>query len=78
VLTVTNGSQTAKIDLTGNYLGHTFTVAFDGHGGVTVKDPPAASAGLVQAMAGFATPSAAHVASQPWRATPALMVAMRP
>ncbi|HEY2179041.1 MAG TPA: hypothetical protein VGH15_10695 [Caulobacteraceae bacterium] len=63
VLTVTNGTQTAKIDLTGNYLGSTFTVAFDGHGGVTVKDPPAASASLTQAMAGFvARPPAASVA----------------
>jgi hypothetical protein len=52
VLTVTDGTHTAKIDLLGNYLGATFTTAFDGHGGVTVKDPPAA--GLAQALAAFA------------------------
>ncbi|HXV01264.1 MAG TPA: hypothetical protein VG166_12280 [Caulobacteraceae bacterium] len=40
VLRVSNGTQTAKITLLGNYLASTFTVASDGHGGVTVKDPP--------------------------------------
>ena len=38
-LTVTNGTHTAKITLVGNYVGHTFSVASDGHGGVLVKDP---------------------------------------
>jgi hypothetical protein len=55
VLTVSNGTQTAKIHLTGDYLTSTFTLSSDGHGGTTVKDPPAA---LVQALASFAAPSA--------------------
>jgi hypothetical protein len=42
VLTVTNGSQAAKIDLTGDYLASTFATSSDGHGGTTVIDPPRA------------------------------------
>ena len=45
VLTVTNGAQTAKISLSGNYTGSTFTVTSDGHGGVIVKDPAGAAVG---------------------------------
>ena len=55
VLTVTNGTQTAKISLTGNYTGSTFTVASDGHGGVTVKDPAVSATPLSQAIASFPT-----------------------
>jgi hypothetical protein len=63
VLTVSNGTQTAKITLTGNYVGHTFTVATDGHTGVLVTDPPAGgSAPLSQALAGFQTGPVAHLA----------------
>ncbi len=39
VLTVTDGTHTAKITLTGNYLSSTFVVATDGHGGTLVHDP---------------------------------------
>jgi hypothetical protein len=58
VLTVTDGAHTAQIKLTGDYIGSTFTVASDGHGGTTVTDPPAARPSipvlpLVAAMAGF-------------------------
>jgi hypothetical protein len=57
VLTVTNGTQTATIDLTGDYLASTFTVASDGHGGVVVKDPTApawpSASSLTQAIASF-------------------------
>jgi len=39
VLTVTNGTQTAEINLTGDYLASAFTTSSDGHGGTTVVDP---------------------------------------
>jgi hypothetical protein len=51
VLTVTDGTHTAKIAFTGSYVASAFTVASDGHGGTMVKDPPAA---LISAMAAFA------------------------
>jgi len=38
VLTVTDGTHTAHIDLTGFYLGTIFLAASDGHGGTTVVD----------------------------------------
>ncbi|MGI8839597.1 MAG: beta strand repeat-containing protein [Caulobacteraceae bacterium] len=41
VLTVTDGTHTATIALTGNYLGSTFVAASDGHGGVLIHDPKA-------------------------------------
>ncbi|HXV00454.1 MAG TPA: hypothetical protein VG166_08145 [Caulobacteraceae bacterium] len=58
VLTVANGTQTAHIKLTGNYIGATWILTSDGHGGTKVVDP----ALLSQAAAAFAAPSAAHVA----------------
>jgi hypothetical protein len=64
VLTVTNGTQTAKVTLTGDYVGHTFTVATDGHSGTLVKDPPS-GAPLAQAMAGFQHGPAPHLAGTP-------------
>jgi hypothetical protein len=39
VLTVTDGTHTAKIALIGDYLGSTFTASSDGHGGTTIVDP---------------------------------------
>jgi hypothetical protein len=62
VLTVSNGTQTAKIHLIGDYLGSSFTLAGDGHGGTTVKDPPAA---LVQALATFPASPAAPASARP-------------
>jgi hypothetical protein len=60
VLTVTDGTHTAKIALTGNYTGSTWTTASDGGGGTTVVDPtpgvaarPAPGALLITAMAAF-------------------------
>jgi hypothetical protein len=68
VLKVTNGTLTASIVLTGNYLGHAFTLSSDGSGGTKVVDPPAA-APLAQAAAAFRPPSSAattaHAAFQP-------------
>ena len=65
VLTVTDGVHTARLKLTGDYVGSTFIAASDGNGGVLIEDPtsgsagpaakaPAATAnGLAAAMAGF-------------------------
>jgi len=39
VLTVTDGTHTARITLNGNYTASTFIASSDGHGGVTVIDP---------------------------------------
>jgi hypothetical protein len=73
-LTVTDGTHTAKISLIGNYLGHSFTTASDGHGGTTVSDPAMSGTGhitpLVTAMAAFggggATASAATIPIAHW------------
>jgi hypothetical protein len=67
VLTVTDGTHTARIALTGNYTASSFNVASDGHGGTTVKDPTAA---LVSAIAAFA-PARGEMAAAAARAEPA-------
>jgi hypothetical protein len=56
VLTVTNGTQTAKIKLDGDYLHSTFATASDGHGGTTITDPTATASthGFIAAMAALA------------------------
>ena len=41
VLTVTDGTHTAKINLKGNYTTSTFIASSDGHGGTIVVDPKA-------------------------------------
>jgi hypothetical protein len=81
VLTVTNGTLTAHITLVGDYVGHAFTVATDGHAGTLVKDPPTAAtaaflaaAPLTHAMAGLpgragATTTAALAQAPPRWAT---------
>jgi hypothetical protein len=55
VLTVTDGTHTAKIKLVGNFSGSTFTTSSDSHGGTTVVDPQAGPAvlPLIAAMASF-------------------------
>ena len=63
VLTVTDGTHTAKITLAGDYASSTFTTSSDGHGGTIVVDPartPAVAApraagvlSFIAAMAGF-------------------------
>jgi hypothetical protein len=40
-LSVTDGTHTAAIALLGNYLASTFVGSNDGHGGVSIVDPPA-------------------------------------
>jgi hypothetical protein len=65
VLTITNGTITTTVNLVGDYAGHVFKVTSGGAGISTVKDPPAASAPLVQAMAGHASaPAVATSRSQ--------------
>jgi hypothetical protein len=55
VLTVTDGTHTAKIKLTGNYLASTWTLSSDDTGGTLVADPtPARAAALTSALASFA------------------------
>jgi hypothetical protein len=59
-LTVTDGTHTAHIKLAGDYLGSTWTLTSDGHGGTKIVDPAAAvgAAPLATAMAAFGvTPS---------------------
>jgi hypothetical protein len=75
-LTVTDGTHTAHIKLTGNYTTSGFKVSSDGHGGTTVVDP-VATAPLTQAMAGFSTGTAANTAgsSPPPPSTPPLIAA---
>jgi hypothetical protein len=70
VLTVTDGTHTAKINLTGNYLASVWTLSSDTGGGTVVTDPAAPSAhGLAAAMAGFA-PTAGGAQSSAPLATP--------
>jgi hypothetical protein len=74
-LTVTDGTHVARIRLAGDYLGSTFTVSSDGHGGTTVVDPAAKPGSslphipLAAAMAGFgATAGGATETTAPaWR-----------
>ena len=64
ILTVTDGTHTAKIHLAGNYTASTFKVSSDGHGGTTVVDPTGQTAGsIVAAIASFAPTSLAIGAS---------------
>ena len=60
VLTVSDGTHTAKLKLVGNFTGSTFTASSDGHGGVIVVDPiagasapPASAQAFASAMAGM-------------------------
>ena len=59
-LTVTDGSHTASIKLTGNYTTSTFVTATDNHNGTLVYDPAASPspAAFASAMAGLGSSSA--------------------
>ncbi|MBA3811105.1 MAG: hypothetical protein H0X27_05575 [Caulobacteraceae bacterium] len=64
VLTVTDGTHTAHITLTGDYTGASFVASSDGHGGVSIADTSAAVVAaplhaLVAAMAAMPAASAA-------------------
>ncbi len=67
VLTVTDGTHTSKITLTGNYTTSTFVVATDGHGGTLIHDP-------AKAPAASPTPPAASPPVSPWWHGPAPLV----
>ncbi len=41
MLTVTDGTHTARIALTGDYLSSTFVASIDGHAGAEIVDPTA-------------------------------------
>jgi hypothetical protein len=63
VLTVTDGTHTAKIDFIGNYLGSTFVASSDGHGGTDVVAQNTDALGapvhaFISAMATFGLPAA--------------------
>jgi hypothetical protein len=69
VLTVTDGSHTANIKLSGDYLGSKFSVSSDGHGGTIIVDPPATKTtssvpGFVSAMASLGASSGSGHATQ--------------
>jgi len=85
VLTVTDGTHTAKITLEGNYTTSKFTASSDGHGGTKVVDPtpkvaahlapPAPLNGFVAAMAAFGTAEGPiHPAADVWRETAPLVL----
>ncbi len=67
VLTVTDGTHTAKINLTGNYTTSTWTCSSDGAGGVIVIDPTPPQApspnAFTTAMAGLGAGAASAQAS---------------
>jgi hypothetical protein len=88
VLTVTDGTHTANIKLTGNYTTSAFTVSSDGHGGADVLDPPKTSLSpvgatalnqFIAAAAGLGAGAGGALAPSPeaWRASPTPLVAPR-
>ncbi len=87
VLTVTDGTHTAKLNLVGNFTGSTFTASSDGHGGVIVVDPttgasvspPASAQAFVAAMAGMGGGAAVSSGplAQSWREATPLLVTPR-
>jgi hypothetical protein len=57
VLTVTDGTHTAHIVLTGPHLGATFIAYSDGHGGTDIVASSRAAAWFIQATAGVSSPT---------------------
>ncbi len=77
VLTATDGTHTAHLNLVGDYTGSTFTAASDGHGGVTITDPPKPAA-FTAAMASLGAAAGSGTATAPHEAArPAPMIAVR-
>ncbi len=82
VLTVGDGTHTARLHLIGDYLGSTFTASGDGHGGTSVVAGAASPAtrphALIAAMAalGAAPVDATHVA-RAWSARELLLASSR-
>jgi hypothetical protein len=81
ILTVTDGTNTAKIHLTGNYTASTWNIANDGSGGTKVTDPvhPVTAAIIAQSAAGLghAPPGVASLASESWKTGPPLLLVPR-
>lgn len=87
VLTVSDGTHTARITLTGNYTGATFTAVGDGHGGVNVAamptpgaapPPSGATHAFIAAMAGFGACAANHTLTvESWNGSEHLLTAPR-
>ncbi|HXV00987.1 MAG TPA: hypothetical protein VG166_10860 [Caulobacteraceae bacterium] len=75
VLTLTDGTHTAHITLTGDYTAAAWTLSDDGSGGTVVVDPTAAKAhAIVAAAAAMATgPAAASPSPAPPGSTPLLL-----
>ena len=87
VLTVSDGTHTAHIHLTGDYRNSTFVAASDGHGGVIVHDPAKATPGatsltapaaphlFIAAIAGWGSREAATVSESRgfWRPDPPML-----
>ncbi len=75
VLTVTDGTHTAHINLVGNYLKSTFIAASDGHGGTIVHDPQAPPHRLIAAMARLVGGGvgAVHPTAEAWRSPPPML-----
>ncbi|HXV00121.1 MAG TPA: hypothetical protein VG166_06465 [Caulobacteraceae bacterium] len=67
LLTVTDGTHTAKIHLTGNYTASTWTLSSDGHGGTKVVDPTPSIQPLISAMAGLGGGAGATATAPPIR-----------
>ena len=72
VLTVTDGSHTAKIKLAGNFIGSTWVASGDGHGGVIVIDPhaPVATAAASSASPQALVAAMAAMSSDPVTGSP--------
>ena len=85
VLTVTDGTHTAKINLEGNYLSSTFVASSDGHGGTIVIDPRSKGGAaaplnpsphpLIAAMAALGASAAVTVRQIDSLPAPALLIA---
>jgi hypothetical protein len=77
-LIVTDGTHTAHIHMNGDYLGSTFNVTADHHGGTSVVDPAATTAPVAQrfiaASASMAAPPAsAQPSHEGWRASASML-----
>ncbi|HXV01269.1 MAG TPA: hypothetical protein VG166_12305 [Caulobacteraceae bacterium] len=82
VLTVTDGTHTAKIHLAGDYTASSFIVSSDGHGGTKVVDPVksgAAARRLIALGAAMGAPAAGAEtrSAEPWRERPPALLAPR-
>jgi hypothetical protein len=84
ILTVTDGTHTAHIHLTGNYTRASFVASSDGHGGTIVVDPKSKDAlapahqfiAAMSAMGSGSAPALTHGA-EPWRGAAASLIAPR-